>query len=670
MKKNIWPAIFDIRPKSDRPRKIERVLDLTLPPRTRPHSSALIDAQLERRSDSAKRLVIPAAMLGIFLTATWLGVRVGQSYVLSKKDEVMAGASAVLAEMELGGSALKELQFARARQHFLEAQNQIDATKSRLGMIYGLLTREPSWETLPLRAAAISAEFEGLGAALKATIFSGAKAGDVLGRIENDLKSFAADIRKLPVFSDQALTAKIISSGNELNEVLAGIEGLKNILALDGEKSYLLLFQNPAEIRATGGFIGSYGIVRLHNGEIADFSVDDIVNLDGKLKIKVLPPRPLLRLTSGWTVHDANWFFDFRDSARKIAWFFDRAQGVEVDGVIAVNPQAVAAILGVAGPVDLPEYNETITSENLWKELQIQARIGQDRAKGQPKAFLGVFGKRLFEKIREIPAEEWPEVAGVLRGALARKEIQLYFSNPEIQALVESHGWAGRVLDSAGMDYLAVVHTNIGGGKADYVTRQEVELKTLIEYDGGIVNTVTIRRFHEGDKETYPWWRAKNYDYVRVYVPRGAQLISASGAQPEPKLLTPDREIYRIDPDLGLLANPKRPEVKPSSNLDIFEESGKTVFAGWLTVNPGGIAALEIKYRLPISAGYASPGYALMFQPQSGIGQQLKHLIELPEGAEITAQSGGFDGSKSRWLTESVQANLIQSLQFKFPPPR
>ena len=61
--------------------------------------------------------------------------------------------------------------------------------------------------------------------------------------------------------------------------------------------------------------------------------------LDGQLKGHVDPPAPMRDLLGQehWYLRDSNWDPDFKESAARAAWFYEKEGGVPVDGVIAIN---------------------------------------------------------------------------------------------------------------------------------------------------------------------------------------------------------------------------------------------------------------------------------------------------------------------------------------------
>ena len=100
---------------------------------------------------------------------------------------------------------------------------------------------------------------------------------------------------------------------------------------------YVVLLQNNYELRATGGFVGSYAVVDFKNG--INVYVKDIYDADGKLPGHVEPPYPIQEafLQGWWKLRDSNWKVDYPSAAADINWFLEQGGEKNIDGIIAVN---------------------------------------------------------------------------------------------------------------------------------------------------------------------------------------------------------------------------------------------------------------------------------------------------------------------------------------------
>ncbi|MFA7662572.1 MAG: hypothetical protein WCX88_01510, partial [Patescibacteria group bacterium] len=191
------------------------------------------------------------------------------------------------------------------------------------------------------------------------------------------------------------------------------------------------------------------------------------------------------------------------------------------------------------------------------------------------------------------------------------REIQIYLRNEDLENKIIELGMAGNV-KKTDQDYLMIVNTNIGGGKTDEVISQNVFLKSDVQSDNSIINTLKITRKHngvEGDLFT----GLKNKDYLRIYVPQGAVLIETSGFSEVDKAeFKKPVDFLKADEDL---VKAEKNEYYAGDGTRIYEESGKTVFANWLDLDPGQTQTITIKYKLPFDF---NSNYNLYLQKQSG----------------------------------------------------
>jgi len=255
-----------------------------------------------------------------------------------------------------------------------------------------------------------------------------------------------------------------------------------------GTKHLLMLFQNPSELRPGGGFIGSYADLVLTKDGLQDIKVWDIYDPDGQLDKKIVPPKQLQGLTTSWGARDANWFFDFPTSARKVIDLLEHSkiyaeESIAFDGAIAINVNIIKTLLDVTGPIELPEYDLTITSKNFLSEIQREIETKGQAKSGEPKRILKVLAPKLFESITALGDEGKQAFWKAIKTHTDRKDIMVYFKNLEMQTYIDHIGLSGGVAETpSGFrgEYLAVVHANIGGGKADAVTTQKVKLHSTI----------------------------------------------------------------------------------------------------------------------------------------------------------------------------------------------
>lgn len=447
------------------------------------------------------------------------------------------------------------------------------------------------------------------------------------------------------------------------------------MLGAQESKRYLLIFQNNTEIRPTGGFMGSFAEVKIRNGILEHLSVPDggTYDLQGVLRISRVGPQPLQLLKARWEFQDANWFADFPTSAQQILEFYQDAGGPSVDGVIAINATFVAELIGLLGPIEMAAYGRIIDQENFLFETQKIVEQEYDRTENKPKAFIGDLAPKLIERVLEGNGELFLAIADRLGEGLSQKDIQLFFTDETLERQIRAYGWGGAIVQSE-KDYLMVVNANLGGGKTDGIIEEDVHMNVNIEKDGSIINTVTITRTHHGIEGAL-FTGVNNVNYVRLYVPKGSQLIDAKGFS------IPDRRLFEI-PDEGWVIDDEIAYQAASfsrhqeSGTDVYEEQGKTVFGNWIQTAPGASSEISFTYRLPFSINDKPTGwmdrmksafglntvkpYALIVQKQSGvIDRQTTVSIHLPPSVESLWQS--FEGTEAHLnnVTDGFVAMLL-----------
>ena len=443
---------------------------------------------------------------------------------------------------------------------------------------------------------------------------------DIASRyIDNSLALISnLDVDSLPQDLAQQATVtheQLLLLSGSLESIDAFQELFFALLVTSQPKKYLVLFQNNRELRATGGFIGTVGLLALHNGKIDDFNIETVYNPDGQLSEHIAPPGPLTRnLTDNWGLRDSNWFFDFPKSAQKAADFYELETGTKVDGVFAFTPEIFVKLLALTGPVAVPGYDVVLTSENFVDEVQYQTSVAYDRKLNQPKRFLADFTPIFLDRLGAIGQEDWFDMFGILIQSLSGKDIQLFSFDENLQSRFQDFSWDGGVKQTAG-DYLSVVNTNVGAGKTDQNISQSISLETEMLKDGTHKNRLTISRTHTPGNETeFPI----NVDFVRIFVPEKSVLISSTGFDNfefYPSIVSGARQ----DSDLSEIDSGTK--VDAVTNTLIYNESGKTVFANWLSLPPGETRTVTLEYITPDFANPDQNGlelYSLLVQKQSG----------------------------------------------------
>jgi hypothetical protein len=476
---------------------------------------------------------------------------------------------------------------------------------------------------------------------------------------------------------------RFIQVRQQLPEVVAAIQAFSDhshiftdLLGGNGPRKYLFLFQNNHEMRPTGGFIGSYGLLDVSNGRIRNFFVDGIFNPDGQLKEDIVPPRPIQKVSAAWSLHDSNWFPDFPTSAEKAIFFYEKTGGPTVDGVITLTPVVIQKFLRITGPIEMEKYGVTVDADNFMETIQYEVEVDYDKEENRPKQILADLAPLLLDKL--MSASDVKDVAGMMNifeEGLDEKHVLLYSRNREVQELIDAQGWSGKVLE-ASKDYLSVINTNINGYKTDGVIEESIEHEVNIREDGSIVDTVTVTRKHTGGYTDYVWWNKVNADYMRVYVPKGSKLLSAEGYTRETVEPPVDYDRLGFRRDAEVEAQERGIVIDPESGTQIYEEAGKTVFGNWVYVSPQETVTVTYTYLLPFTVQPEADSedeasrYTVTYQKQSGsVGSQLDSRIvlvpRLQSGWQASQNLVPYEGGLR--LEDDLKTDVFAEVMFGRP---
>lgn len=390
------------------------------------------------------------------------------------------------------------------------------------------------------------------------------------------------------------------------------------LLGATEPRRYLILAQNSDEIRATGGFISGVGIVEVDKGAVTSITFADSYSVIDLTKPHPIPPVALE--THMWAqillLRDANWWADFPTSARKAWELYEQDTGKKVHGVIAMDTPALQLLVAAADPIRLDEYDDTITGDNLMERIQHYwaspvggPSITSDDPKwwNLRKNFMGVLAKSVMQRLLKDTAKlDMAELGQTALRLLDERHLLLYL--PPAQDALRERKWDGGIVPTQG-DYLFVVDSNVGFNKVNPMIRQAITYTVDL---ADATATLQIRYSHASQARldvcvhesrygaTYQDTMDRCYwDYVRVFVPAGAELLSREGLED------------------GDLAEP---------------EAGLAVWDGLLVLKPGEAHEVVLRYHLPASV-VGSP-YRLYVQKQPGTwGTPLRVVIRGAGGA-------------------------------------
>ncbi|MFH1583244.1 MAG: DUF4012 domain-containing protein [Candidatus Falkowbacteria bacterium] len=635
------------------------------------------------------------------------------------KGKVLGASESAMDNLISAGQSAANFNFGQAGQgfsvassNFLSAQNELEEIN---GLIFALASIAPD-KNLQLaaagknilRAGELSANAgKNLSLAMSSLFnYQANSADNILDNLTFYGHNAIANLTELTKILDQInsdvipenyqtefilLKQKVSELNRGLKEFISLADSLGNFLGASMDKRYLLVFQNNSELRASGGFIGSFALIDFSKGEIKNIEVPGGGSYDteaGFLK-KIKAPEPLSLVRADWHFWDANWWPDWPTSAAKLAWFYENSDGSTVDGVISFTPLVIEKLLKIIGPVDLKDkYGLIIDADNFWLETQKLAEQKPD-VTSEPKKIIGDLMNKIIEELpKRLSKDNLAPIFKAIEESLADKNILFYFMDEDLQAQADNLGWTGRIKNTTG-DYLSVINTNIAGGKSDRKIKQEIIHETKIQPDGSIIDDLTIRRVHEAIKRE-PFSGVRNVNWLRIYVPLGSTLLEASGFKPVDKIFF-DEEMDGLENDPDVLASEGVAQTDELTGTKIYNEFGKTVFANWSQLDPGETIEIKIKYKLPFkltgpkeptgqkftdqliakAGAILNPGennlysYSLLVQKQPGMNSStIASELELNHGFEsVWKYPANLDSDQNGWrITEDLNQDKIMAI--------
>ena len=573
---------------------------------------------------------LQAGLIASFATLAWGGWGL-QSHLSSAADGLLAG------EYTEG-----EFEFQQADDSTVWMLKSVDTSQVRLmGFVPGVGTAVDNWQNSVDAAANISmatGQLIGLYGDL-----SGQNGGDRIftdGRVDlarldvlpaevNGAK-YAIDMAKSDLeniitgtFATGPMERVVNKALSELDPVqqavgtLADIAPvLSNALGADGAKRYLIAIGNQAEMRASGGAPLSLIMIEFDDGRIN-------IPIKGQTSTQLFPP---VNAKVNWFGPALNPFFaqnprnnpfvvtnthpNFLYSAQEMAqaWSgtWEGPSYPEVDGVVAIDLTAIAAVLDATGPVESEVYG-SVTGEQIGQILLVDAYadFGVDQWQLRQDA-----NQKLLDELltRVLSGSDLVPAAQAIAGTAPGRHFQLWMRDPILENLAFDSGASGFVADPESGDWSAMYTQNGNQSKVDVFQQRNVLVTVNLEQDGSarVTQQLTLTNATPADRPEGP---PEREGYETMWLKNAYVLYVPDAARD-----------YRANYPVGFTVRPFRGHQQLGDGW-VDDGFGHRMIrlVGWTP--PGGQSAVSISYELP--AGTFSTNsenrlsYRIQAEPQS-----------------------------------------------------
>jgi len=330
-----------------------------------------------------------------------------------------------------------------------------------------------------------------------------------------------------------------------LNRVMLQAPDLINsAFGVEAPKDYLILSQNNDEIRPSGGYISTYGWMRVRRFRVVDFGYNPTTLLSpnpppnemaDQIKIPTWwwqPARPTL---AAWS---DSWYADFPSTARMAAWYYDQGGNPRspVSGVIAIDLTGFQMLLDGIGDLKIEGTDKIINSQNF-RDVIYAIRAGEDPTEESHKAFLAEIYRQILTAWQTTSADRGVQILDAAFKALQSKHIMVYSPDPALSDMIDMLGWSG-AQKPGNADYFMIADANLGNKSNSSIVR-EINYSVEISASGSLTSKATLNYSYPSELATKdpavaPAHYGNQKDYfaiMQLYTPLGSQLIRADNLQ-------------------------------------------------------------------------------------------------------------------------------------------
>src|SRR4051794_16956822 len=311
-------------------------------------------------------------------------------------------------------------------------------------------------------------------------------------------------------------TAPFISKATQLKEdlldqvaqarqvgesALVGMRLLPELFGSDGPRRYFIAFGDLSYIRGAGGSTLAYAILTADDGHLEITQSQQVFrSLDDQVNVPVEVPPDNWYLTGPDPLKDqirlgnANYSPHFPSSAVVMARIYEQLTGEHLDGLIQVDAAAVGDMLKAVGPLDVPLWDGQINSSIVTRVAYIDSHLEFPQGPTR-KDLAAQLVEQAWGRIGN-PQDGAQLLASAIQlgNALASKNLQVWFADPDQQELAQRLGWTGDIKPADG-DYMLVAEDAQSTDALSFFSKTTVQHQVEIQPNGDLqVRTVLKQR--------------------------------------------------------------------------------------------------------------------------------------------------------------------------------
>jgi hypothetical protein len=311
------------------------------------------------------------------------------------------------------------------------------------------------------------------------------------------------------------------------------LPALQAAFGANGPARYLVLIQNPSELRPSGGFPGTIALVTFDRGQLRSYEFYDVYDLNQAYTesqhAPVAQPWALSRYAPSpeLSILDASWWSNFPTSAAKILSMYQSTDWPSIRGVVALDPAVVGSMLSITGPItiDVDGETRTITADNVHDEIERQRALQRagEKTEDVHKQVVAIIGKEIIERMKGGDRSTTLEMAKAIEKTAEHRDMQIYSADADVQALIEERGWSGSMTPEPGVPTLALTFANVAFGKSSELMHSSFDMTIGPSVNGMRDVQLDVTLDHTGSPDNDPFYQGFQRWWVDVTLPEGSQ---------------------------------------------------------------------------------------------------------------------------------------------------
>lgn len=250
---------------------------------------------------------------------------------------------------------------------------------------------------------------------------------------------------------------------------------LPEMLGVDEPRQYVVVFQNNAEVRATGGLAGAFGVLTADDGGLTMERTFFPAALENGEPVAPLTKQERLLYGEGLAVFARNINFtpDFPRSAELLSAFWDRSGRPPLDGVLSLDPVALSYLIDYTGPIAL-EDGTTLTSDNA-----VEVLLRDSYEEPDPQAqnrFFSEAAFAIFDAVLDAGGSPEAFIRAVSRGFDERR-ISVWSAHPEEQRVLAGEDAANELPQGRDKAEVGIYLNDAAADKLSYYLHSDISVR-------------------------------------------------------------------------------------------------------------------------------------------------------------------------------------------------